>query len=59
MPVGDGLTHKLTDLRSWLLNCRTAERLTGRSTVLTWTAYQFQTNLNDSDFTQTGLRRAR
>ena len=33
--------------------------LTGKSTVLTWTDYQFQTDLNDSDFTQTGLRRAR
>ena len=33
--------------------------LTGKSTVLTWTDYQFQTDLNDSDFTQTRLRRAR
>ena len=24
VPVGDGLTHKLTDLQSWLLNCRSA-----------------------------------
>ena len=24
VPVGDGLTHKLTDLRSWLLNCRSS-----------------------------------
>ncbi len=33
--------------------------LTGKSTVLTWTDYQFQTDLDDGDFTQTGLRRAR
>ena len=33
--------------------------LTGKSTVLTWTDYDFQTGLEDSDFTQTGLRRAR
>ena len=33
--------------------------LTGKSTVLTWTDYRFQTGLEDSDFTQTGLRRAR
>ena len=33
--------------------------LTGKSTVLTWTDYQFQTGLEDNDFTQTGLRRAR
>ena len=33
--------------------------LTGKSTVLTWTDYEFQTGLEDSDFTQTGLRRAR
>ena len=31
----------------------------GKSTVLTWTDYQFQTDLDDGDFTQTGLRRAR
>ena len=24
VPVGDGLTHTLTDLRSWLLNCRSS-----------------------------------
>ena len=33
--------------------------LTGKSTVLTWTDYQFQTDLEASDFTQTALRRAR
>ncbi len=33
--------------------------LTGKSTILTWTDYQFQADLNENDFTQTGLRRAR
>ena len=33
--------------------------LIGKSTVLTQTDFQFQTDLDDSDFTQTGLRRAR
>ena len=33
--------------------------LTGKSTVLTWTDFEFQTDLNDRDFTQTGLRRVR
>jgi outer membrane lipoprotein-sorting protein len=33
--------------------------LTGKSTVLTWTDYQFQTDLEENDFTQTALRRAR
>ena len=33
--------------------------LTGKSTVLIWTDYRFGTGLEDSDFTQTGLRRAR
>ena len=33
--------------------------LTGKSTVLNWTDFQFQTDFNESDFTQTGLRRAR
>jgi hypothetical protein len=33
--------------------------LTGKSTVLTWTDYEFRTGLEDRDFTQTGLRRAR
>ena len=33
--------------------------LTGKSTLLTWTDYQFQTDLDEGDFTQTGLRRAR
>ncbi len=33
--------------------------LTGKSTVLTWTDFQFQTDLDDRDFTRTGLKRAR
>ncbi len=33
--------------------------LTGKSTVLTWTDYEFRADLNDSDFTRTGLQRAR
>ena len=33
--------------------------LTGKSTLLTWSDYQFQTDLDDGDFTQTSLRRAR
>ena len=33
--------------------------LTGKSTVLTWTDYQFRTKLNDRDFTRTGLQRVR
>ena len=33
--------------------------LTGKSTVLTWTDFEFQIDLNDRDFTQTGLRRVR
>ncbi len=33
--------------------------LTGKSTVLTWTDFQFRTRLNDRDFTRTGLKRAR
>ena len=33
--------------------------LTGKSTDLTWSDYQFRTDLDDGDFTQTGLRRIR
>ena len=33
--------------------------LTGKSTVLTWTDFQFGTDLDHRDFTRTGLRRAR
>ena len=33
--------------------------LTGKSTVLNWTDFQFRTDIDDSDFSQTGLRRVR
>ncbi|MYE12107.1 MAG: outer membrane lipoprotein-sorting protein [Gammaproteobacteria bacterium] len=33
--------------------------LTGASTVLEWTDFQFRTNLDDGEFTQTALRRVR
>ena len=33
--------------------------LTGKSTDLSWTDYLFRTDLNDRDFTQTGLKRVR
>ena len=46
--------------RYWRANQMTmVNHLTGKSTVITWADYQFQTDLNDRDFTKTGLRRAR
>ena len=33
--------------------------LTGKSTTLTWTDFQYRTELNERDFTQAGLRRVR
>ena len=33
--------------------------LTGKSTVLTWADYQFRTDLDEGDFTRTGLKRVR
>ena len=33
--------------------------LTGKSTVLTWTDFQYRTELDERDFSQTGLRRVR
>ena len=33
--------------------------LTGKSTDLNWSDYQFRTDLNERDFTQTGLKRVR
>ncbi|MDE0295514.1 MAG: outer membrane lipoprotein-sorting protein [Bryobacterales bacterium] len=33
--------------------------LTGKSTVLSWTDFQFRTDFDERDFTQTGLRRVR
>ena len=35
------------------------ESLTGTSTVLHWTDFRFGTNLDESEFTQTALRRVR
>ncbi len=46
--------------RFWRAGEMTMENhLTGKSTVLTWTDFQFRTDLDDRDFTQTGLRRVR
>ncbi len=46
--------------RYWRAGEMTMENhLTGKSTVLTWTDFQFQTDLDDRDFTRTGLKRAR
>ena len=36
-----------------------ANHLTGASTVLHWTDFRFRTNLDDSEFTRTALRRVR
>ena len=33
--------------------------LTGKSTVMHWSDSQFRTDLNERDFTQTGLKRVR
>ena len=46
--------------RYWRAATMTMENhLTGKSTVLTWTDFQFQTDLDERDFTRTGLKRAR
>ena len=46
--------------RYWRAGEMTMENhLTGKSTVLTWTDFQFRTDLDDRDFSRTGLRRAR
>ena len=46
--------------RYWRARTMTMENhLTGKSTVLTWTDFQFQTDLDERDFTRTGLKRAR
>ena len=46
--------------RYWRAGEMTMENhLTGKSTVLTWSNFQFQTDLDDRDFTRTGLKRAR
>ena len=38
---------------------RMINHVTGKSTDLTWRDFEFNTNLSDGDFSQTGLRRAR
>ena len=44
----------------WRAEEQTMENhLTGASTVLHWTDFRFRTNLDDSEFTQTALRRVR
>ncbi len=46
--------------RFWRAATMTMENhLTGKSTVLTWSDFQFQTDLDDRDFTRTGLKRTR
>ncbi len=58
-------TLTLTNYRQYLDQYWRAEEqtmvnhLTGASTVLHWTDFQFRTNLDDSEFTQTALRRVR
>lgn len=52
--------YKLYLDRYWRTGQMTmVNHLTGKSTVITWTDYRFQTDLDDRDFTKTGLRRAR
>lgn len=52
--------YKLYLDRYWRASQMTmVNHLTGKSTVITWADYQFQTDLDDRDFTKTGLRRAR
>ena len=36
-----------------------ANHLTGTSTLLNWIDFRFRANLEDSEFTQTALRRVR
>ena len=46
--------------RYWRAGVMTmVNHLTGKSTVLTWADYQFRTDLEDRDFTRTGLKRVR
>ena len=45
--------------RWWAGEMTMVNHLTGKSTVLTWTDYRFDTGLQDNDFTSTSLRRAR
>ena len=46
--------------RHWRAGEMTMENhLTGKITVLTWSDFQFQTDLDERDFTRTGLKRVR
>ena len=46
--------------RYWQAGAMTmVNHLTGKSAVLTWADYQFGTDLDDRDFTKTGLKRVR
>ena len=46
--------------RYWRAGLMTmVNHLTGKSTVMTWEDYRFQTDLDENDFTKTGLRRVR
>lgn len=46
--------------RFWRANVMTmVNHITGKSTTMAWTDYQFQTNLSNRDFTKTGLKRVR
>ena len=46
--------------RFWRSSLMTmVNHVTGKSTTMTWTDFQFQTNLSDRDFTKTGLKRVR
>ena len=46
--------------RYWYAGTSTmVNHLTGKSTVINWMDFEFQTDLDDRDFTQTGLKRVR
>ena len=46
--------------RYWRAGLMTmVNHVTGKSTTMTWTDFQFQTDLSDRDFTKTGLKRVR
>ena len=46
--------------RYWRAGLMTmVNHVTGKTTVMTWADYQFQTDLDEHDFTKAGLRRVR